>query len=73
MTHSSVDLVVRAFVDRSDIADLALFIWASIMTALLIWTMRELAQANRRFDAFVRELGRFNERFAPKDDPPSAV
>ena len=52
-----------AFVERGDLAHLALFLWASAASALLVFTQRELAGANRRFDLFVRELAHFNKRF----------
>ncbi|MGQ3357212.1 MAG: hypothetical protein ACT6XY_20700 [Phreatobacter sp.] len=62
MLPQGAEPVVRAFVERADIAALALFMWAAVTTGLLVWTLKELAAANRRFDAFVRELARFNER-----------
>ena len=55
-----MDEVLVSFIQRGDLAHLALFLWASGASSLLIWTSRELAAANRRFDAFVRELQRFN-------------
>ena len=54
--------VLDAFASRADVATLALFLWASGVTGLLIVTLRELGAANRRFDAFVTELARFNQR-----------
>lgn len=48
------------FIQRGDLAHLALFLWASGASAFLGFALRELACANRRFDAFVRELSRFN-------------
>ncbi len=48
---------------RGDLAHVVLMGWAATATGLLFWTMKELAAANRRFDAFVRELARFNARF----------
>jgi hypothetical protein len=62
MLSQGVEPVIRAFAERADIAALALFLWATSVTGLLVWTLKELAAANRRFDAFVRELTRFNER-----------
>lgn len=62
MLPQGAEPVVRAFIERADIAALALFMWASVTTGLLVWTLKELAAANRRFDAFVRELARFNAR-----------
>ena len=52
-----------AFVERGVLAHIALFLWASAASALLVFTQRELASANRRFDLFVRELAHFNKRF----------
>ncbi|MDP4593592.1 MAG: hypothetical protein NWT00_03375 [Beijerinckiaceae bacterium] len=52
--------ITKTIIERGDLAHLALFLWASGASALLIWTMREAVAANRRFDAFVRELARFN-------------
>ncbi len=55
--------LTRTFIERGDLAHLALFLWASGASVLLIFTLRELAAAMRRFDDFVRELARFNKRF----------
>jgi hypothetical protein len=33
-----------------------------------VWSLRELAAANRRFDTFVRELAYFNEQFGGRDE-----
>ena len=57
-----MDELVRTFAQRGDLAHLALFLWASSASALLVFALRELAAAVRRFDDFVRELSRFNER-----------
>jgi hypothetical protein len=54
------------FVERGDLAHLALFLWASSASVLLIFALRELVAAMRRFDDFVRELARFNRRFGGK-------
>jgi hypothetical protein len=48
---------------RGDLADLALFVWASGASTALAVTLRELALANQRFDVFIRELHRFNDDF----------
>jgi hypothetical protein len=55
------------FVERGDLAHLALFLWASAASAFLGFVMRELGCANRRFDAFVRELARFNRKHGVKE------
>ena len=54
--------LIRTFSERGDLAHLALFLWAGCATALLYLALRDLAAASRRFDDFVRELSRFNER-----------
>jgi hypothetical protein len=58
--------LARTFAERGDLAHLALFLWASGASVLLLFTLRELAAAMRRFDDFVRELSRFNRRFGGK-------
>jgi hypothetical protein len=55
--------LIQTFSARGDLAHVALFLWASAATALLIFVVRELSAAMRRFDDFVRELARFNDRF----------
>lgn len=54
--------LIHTFSERGDLAHLALFLWAASSSALLLFALRELAAATRRFDDFVRELARFNER-----------
>ena len=54
--------LIRTFSERGDLAHLALLLWAGSATALLFLTLRALVAAARRFDDFVRELSRFNER-----------
>jgi hypothetical protein len=56
------DQIADAVIRRGDLAHLALFVWASGASALLAMTLRDLFAANRRFDAFVRELTLFNRR-----------
>jgi hypothetical protein len=55
--------LIDIFVARGDLAHLALFLWASAASALAGYALRELGEARRRFDDFVRELARFNDRF----------
>jgi hypothetical protein len=50
------------FVERGDLAHLALLLWAVSASGLAWFALRELTAASRRFDDFVRELARFNER-----------
>ena len=61
-----MDDLIQSFSQRGDLAHLALFLWASAATALSVFAVRELAAAMRRFDDFVRELARFNDRFKGK-------
>lgn len=62
-----MDDLTRTVVERGDLAHLALFLWASGATALLVWTMKELVAANKRFDAFVNEIANLNRLFRHKD------
>ena len=55
--------LIRIFSERGDLAHLALLLWAISASALAWFALRELACATRRFDDFLRELARFNERF----------
>ncbi|MFT0890908.1 hypothetical protein [Pseudochelatococcus sp. G4_1912] len=59
---SALAPVAESFIARGDLAHLALFMWAAGASLLLVLTLRDLASANQRFDAFVRELARFNRR-----------
>ena len=58
-----MDEVTKTVVERGDLAHLALFLWASGASALLIWALKELAAANKRFDEFVREIANLNQLF----------
>lgn len=55
--------VTTQFVERGDLAHLALFLWASGASTLLVWALRELAAANKRFNDFVQEISRLNKLF----------
>ncbi len=55
--------IIPIFTARGDLAHLALLMWALSTSALAWFALRELTAASRRFDDFVRELTRFNERF----------
>ena len=55
-----MDDLTRTIAERGDLAHLALFLWASGASGLLLWTLKELAAANRRFDEFVREIASLN-------------
>ena len=55
--------VTSQFVERGDLAHLALFLWATSATGLLVWALREFAASNRRFNDFVSEIARLNKLF----------
>jgi len=55
--------VTQEFAQRGDLAHLALFLWASGASALLVWALRELAASNKRFNDFVAEIARLNRLF----------
>jgi hypothetical protein len=57
-----IDALIETFISRGDLADLALFLWAGGASAAAAVLLREVSAANRRFDAFVRELQHFNSR-----------
>lgn len=62
-----MDELTRTIAARGDLAHLALFLWASSATGLLVWALRELAAANRRFNDFVHEIATLNQLFRRKD------
>ncbi len=55
--------ITQEFAARGDLAHLALFLWAMGASGLLIWTLKELAASNRRFNDFVSEIARLNRMF----------
>lgn len=61
MARAMDDLLGR-FARLGDIGHLALALWALGASAACHRLLRDLAEANRRFDDFVRELARFNRR-----------
>ncbi|MDQ0317841.1 hypothetical protein [Amorphus orientalis] len=62
-----MDPVTQSVMDRGDLAHLALFLWASSASALLVWALRELASSNRRFNDFVNEIARLTAIFRDRD------
>lgn len=60
--------LTKTFAERGDLAHLALFLWASGASALLLWTLKELAAANRRFSDFVNEIASLNRLFKRGDE-----
>lgn len=66
--------VTKVFAERGDLAHLALFLWASGASGLLLFALRELVAQSRRFDGFVAEIAHLNRRINHLDDgstPPS--
>jgi hypothetical protein len=66
MIDATMNDITQIFIARGDLAHLALLLWASLSSALLVWSLRELAAATKRFDTFVRELAYFNEQLEHK-------
>lgn len=62
-----MDELTKTIATRGDLAHLALFLWASGASAVLVWTLRELASANRRFNDFVKEIATLNQLFSKRD------
>ncbi|MFD2649012.1 hypothetical protein ACFSX5_14585 [Devosia albogilva] len=62
-----MDDLTRTVVERGDLAHLALFLWASGASALLVWSLKEMARVNRYFNDFVREIASLNRLFRDKD------
>ncbi|GHA29373.1 hypothetical protein GCM10007989_26190 [Devosia pacifica] len=59
--------VMKSVIERGDLAHLALLMWATSSSGLLVWSLKELAAANRRFDDFVREIASLNRLFSRGD------
>jgi hypothetical protein len=58
-----MDELTKTIAERGDLAHLALFLWASGASALLVWSLKEMAQINRHFNDFVREIAALNRLF----------
>jgi len=54
--------ILKTIIERGDLAHLALFLWACVATAQANLALRQLGDATRRLDAFVKEIARFNRR-----------
>ncbi|KFL25128.1 hypothetical protein JP74_21090 [Devosia sp. 17-2-E-8] len=63
-----MDELTRTVITRGDLAHLALFLWATMSSTLLVWALRELAAANKRFNDFVHEIATINQLFRRKDE-----
>jgi hypothetical protein len=62
-----MDELTKTIATRGDLAHLALFLWASGASGLLLYALRELARANQRFEDFVKEIAALNQLFKRKD------
>jgi hypothetical protein len=62
-----MDDLTKTIAERGDLAHLALFLWASGASGLLVWALKELARANQRFEDFVKEIAALNQLFKRKD------
>lgn len=62
-----MDELTKTIATRGDLAHLALFLWASGASGLLLYALRELARANQRFEDFVKEIATLNQLFKRKD------
>ena len=58
-----MDELTRTIVQRGDMGHLALLFWAMGATGLLVWTLKELVAANKRFNDFVKEIATLNQLF----------
>ena len=56
--------LAEAFVERGDLAHLALLMWAIAASLMAAWAVRALAESNRRYADFVAELALLNESLA---------
>ena len=62
-----MDPVTETIARRGDLAHLVLFLWASGASGLVLWALKDLVAANRRFDDFVNEIARLNSLFRDPD------
>ena len=62
-----IDHLIDSVIEHGDLGHVALLIWASGASIAASRLLNELSAANRRFDAFVRELHHFNARLFDGD------
>lgn len=63
-----MDDLTKTIIERGDLAHLALFLWASGASALLVWALKEMASTNKRFIDFVTEIANLNRLFRKGDE-----
>lgn len=59
--------LTKSVIERGDLAHLALFLWASGASGLLVWSLREMARVNQHFNDFVQEIANLNRLFRKED------
>ena len=59
--------LTATIIERGDLAHLALFLWATGASTLLVWALREMAKVNQHFNDFVRQIAALNRLFRKKD------
>lgn len=62
-----MDDLTKTVIERGDLAHLALFLWATGSSALLVWSLREMARVNQHFNDFVQEIAQLNRLFRKED------
>ena len=62
-----MDELTKTIIERGDLAHLALFLWATGSSALLVWSLREMARVNQHFNDFVQEIAQLNRLFRKED------
>ena len=62
-----MDELTKSVIERGDLAHMALFLWASGASTLLVWSLRELTKVNQHFNDFVREIATLNQWFTKGD------
>jgi hypothetical protein len=63
-----MDDLTKTIIERGDLAHLALFLWATGASTLLVWALREMSSTNKRFNDFVTEIASLNRLFRKGDD-----
>jgi len=67
LSGEPMDELTKTVIERGDLAHLALFLWASGASALLVWSLREMARVNQHFNDFVQEIAQLNRLFRKED------
>lgn len=62
-----MDEIVSVVLAKGDLAHVALFLWAGGASVAVFKLLKELSEANRRFNTFVTEIAQLNRLFRDKD------